>query len=312
LKHDLWVFFFRIKFSKDLEFHAKIALKQPTEEHPMDQHWSENNIEVNGITLHYTRTGKGNNPPLVLIHGFTDNGLCWTPVARELEDSFDVIMPDMRGHGLSSRAKEGDQVDMASDVKQLIEKLELKRPVVGGHSMGSMVTFDLGIRFPDLARALFFEDPLWWVESPLKKADEEPGGDDSIVAWARTLPDTPLDEMIEGYTRDNPTWSEELIYIMCTAKKQLDMGIVDILAKNMQDLAHDWQKGLKQFSQPFMLFSGEPEKGGIVSPQTTELVKEIRPDAKTLMVKGTGHLIRFDGFPEFIKGLKEFLSSLPE
>jgi len=278
----------------------------------MDQHWTEKDIQVNGITMHYTRTGKGKKPPLVLVHGFTDNGLCWTPVARELEDSYDVIMPDMRGHGLSSRVKEGDQVDMASDLAQLIEKLELKQPVVGGHSMGSMITYELGLRFPHLARALFFEDPLWWVESPLKKPDDKPEDDDSIVAWARTLPETPLEDMIEGYTKDNPTWSEELIRIMCTAKKQLDMGIVDVASKHMQQITQDWQSGIKKFPQPFMLFSGEPEKGGIVSPEISKLVKEIRPDAKTLQVKGTGHLIRFDGFPVFMKGLKEFLSSLPE
>ena len=262
-------------------------------------------MRINDVAIHYYRTGDGEKPPLILIHGFSDSGLCWTPVARELEDSYDVIMPDMRGHGCSSRVGRGEEVDMAADVVRLIGDLNLKRPIVGGHSMGSMVTFDLASRFPRLPRAMFFEDPLWSLE-PLGM-DE---GDNSIVAWARTLPGIPLDEMIEGYTRDNPTWSDELVRIMCEAKKQLDMGIVDIAAKNLRNIAQNWQETVKSFSQPFMLFSGEPEKGGIVSPQVSALVKEISPNAKTLIVEGTGHLIRFDGFPVFMKGLKDFLASL--
>ena len=56
---------------------------------------------ANGIRLHYYRTGDGTKPAVVLCHGFSDSGLCWTPVARQLEADYDVIMLDARGHGLS-------------------------------------------------------------------------------------------------------------------------------------------------------------------------------------------------------------------
>ena len=50
-------------------------------------HWQSGSIDVGGIRLHYTRTGggaPGAKPPMVLAHGFSDDGLCWTPVARAL------------------------------------------------------------------------------------------------------------------------------------------------------------------------------------------------------------------------------------
>ena len=59
--------------------------------------WTSNTVDANGITLHYWRTG-GDKPPLVLCHGITDNGLCWTRAARALEARFDVIMLDAHGH----------------------------------------------------------------------------------------------------------------------------------------------------------------------------------------------------------------------
>ena len=46
-------------------------------------HWQSGDIEVNKLKLHYTRTG-GDKPPVVLAHGFSDDGLCWTPVAKLL------------------------------------------------------------------------------------------------------------------------------------------------------------------------------------------------------------------------------------
>ena len=55
--------------------------------------WQSGDIVVNGLTLHYTRTG-GAKPPVVLAHGFSDDGLCWTPVAEALEADFDVVMVD--------------------------------------------------------------------------------------------------------------------------------------------------------------------------------------------------------------------------
>jgi pimeloyl-ACP methyl ester carboxylesterase len=57
-------------------------------------------VLTNGIRIHYWRSG-GNKPPLVLAHGSSDDGLCWTNLAKELEANFDIILPDARGHGLS-------------------------------------------------------------------------------------------------------------------------------------------------------------------------------------------------------------------
>ena len=61
--------------------------------------WTEGDVITNGVRMHYYRTGDGSKPPLVLCHGFSDSGLCWTPTARALEADYDVVMIDARGHG---------------------------------------------------------------------------------------------------------------------------------------------------------------------------------------------------------------------
>src|SRR5882672_8468662 len=68
--------------------------------------WFSGDIVANGLRIHYSRTG-GDKPALVLSHGATDSGLCWTRVARALEADYDVILPDARGHGLSDAPPSG-------------------------------------------------------------------------------------------------------------------------------------------------------------------------------------------------------------
>src|SRR3982074_2513917 len=100
-------------------------------------HWFSGDVITNKIKIHYYRTG-GDKRPLVLSHGATDSGLCWSRVARTLESEYDVIMPDSRGHGLSDAPETGySSADHAADLAGLIRALGLEQPAVGGHSMGA-------------------------------------------------------------------------------------------------------------------------------------------------------------------------------
>ena len=86
--------------------------------------WTQGDVLTNGIRMHYYRTGHGDKPPLVLCHGGSDSGLCWSPVARALEDEYDIIMIDARNHGLSEspRGDSGPQ-DQSEDLAGLIRAL---------------------------------------------------------------------------------------------------------------------------------------------------------------------------------------------
>ena len=53
--------------------------------------YTQDDIKVDGVKIHYYRTG-GKKPPFILLHGATDSGLCWTPVAELLAKDYDVII----------------------------------------------------------------------------------------------------------------------------------------------------------------------------------------------------------------------------
>jgi N-formylmaleamate deformylase len=117
--------------------------------------WQQATCKVNGINVHYLRTG-GNKPPVVLLHGLMTSGACWTPLAQALEEGYDVIMPDARGHGKSSAPAEGYYYDnLATDVLSLIEVLGLATPVLIGHSMGGMTAAVVANRNPKRIRGAY-------------------------------------------------------------------------------------------------------------------------------------------------------------
>ncbi|MEZ4618824.1 MAG: alpha/beta hydrolase [Caldilineaceae bacterium] len=272
----------------------------------MDAHWTEADIEVNGVQLHYYRTGHGDKPPLLLIHGFSDTGLLWTPVARELEADYDVIMPDMRGHGRSTRVQPDENVDMAADVADLIRNLGLARPVVGGHSMGASVTYQLGLRFPDLVRALFLEDPGWRITWP----ERAPGAENPMVTWAKSLPSKTMDELLADYHKNHPNWSEELIQLMCESKTLLDPTIAEITTARMRSPQYNWLTTLQTITHPMLLIVANSELGAIVTPEAVAKVLELNPNVIIAQVPDVGHLIRFDNYPAFMAALRPFLHQL--
>ena len=109
------------------------AVTEPEECPP---NWISGLCQANGISIHYLRTG-GQKSSIVALHGLLGSGACLSPLARMLEDGFDVVLTDERGHGQSSAPVGGYSYrDLAADVVSLIKQLELDAPILLGHSMG--------------------------------------------------------------------------------------------------------------------------------------------------------------------------------
>jgi N-formylmaleamate deformylase len=276
----------------------------------MFPHWTQNDLFVNDVRLHYYRTGHGNKHPLVLVHGFSDNGLCWTPTAHDLESEYDAIMPDMRAHGLSDRVQPGEKVDMAADLAGFIRALGLKRPVIVGHSMGAMITYQIGVRFPELASALVLEDPPWWLSRPVQAPASNEPAENLIVKWAKNLSNQTLDELLIQYRKEHPGWPEELIRPMCESKKQLDPAFIDIIAESIPAQATNWLTTIQHITLPMLIFTANPELGGIVTPEVVAKIRELNPAVTIANFPDVGHLIRFDNYTGFKDALHAFLKQV--
>ena len=92
-------------------------------------------IKIRDIELAYTRRGEGT--PLVLLHGYPLDHHLWDDVAPLLEDTFDLILPDLRGFGESTTVDSPFTMDdYASDIAGLLDQLGIQNASIVGHSMG--------------------------------------------------------------------------------------------------------------------------------------------------------------------------------
>jgi 3-oxoadipate enol-lactonase len=111
-------------------------------------------VDASGTELHYERAGDGE--PMLLIQGMSATHLTWgRPFLAALEPSFDCIVFDNRGRGLSGRAElPFTTADLAGDTVGLLDALEIERAHVVGISMGGMVAQELALAHPGRIRTL--------------------------------------------------------------------------------------------------------------------------------------------------------------
>jgi pimeloyl-ACP methyl ester carboxylesterase len=122
---------------------------------PADFHTHE--IKTEAVTIH-VRVG-GHGAAVVLIHGFGDTGDMWAPLAAELARDHTVIVPDLRGMGLSSHPATGyDKKTQAGDIRAVLTQLNIDHSVVIAHDIGTMVAYAYAARYPDKSDRLVVMD----------------------------------------------------------------------------------------------------------------------------------------------------------
>jgi len=263
--------------------------------------WFSGDVIANGVRLHYFRTG-GNKRPIVLAHGITDNGLCWTPVAEQLQADYDLIMYDARGHGLSEKAETGyTNTILAEDLAALVEVLGLKKPALMGHSLGAATVAAAEALPPGMASCLLLEDPPWRAETSV--ADREA----HAAQWrARVVSDRmkTRDELLAICAERHPAWSKGECGPWAIAKAQVSPAVIDYVAAERST----WRQIAPQITCPTLLIRGDVEKEAIVDESLAqEVIKALRV-GREAHVPGAGHNIRREGFGPYMAAVRAFLA----
>jgi len=274
--------------------------------------FTENNIITHGTQLHYYRSGGEGLLPLVLAHGITDDGLCWTPVTQTLAGLYDIIMVDARGHGKSEAPESGgyDQATMATELAGLVSGLSLEKPVVLGHSMGAATALFFAAIFPELPRAIILEDP------PVSWLTAEPSGveknyrADFITGILANKRKTSGDLLVEGQ-QNHPGWSDAELEPWINSKHRFSPRITEIV-RSAQASPEVISTMLQKIICPLLLITGDQERGGIVGESEITSLKDLVPHLQLTHIPGAGHNIRRDQFAPYMQAVKEFLSSLPK
>jgi N-formylmaleamate deformylase len=267
----------------------------------------ENDLIVNGVTLHYYRTG-GNKPPFVLLHGSADSGLCWSPVAEWLSEQFDVIMPDAQGHGLSERlTPDFKSINMADQAAGLIQRLNLDRPSLMGHSMGADTLVDLALRYPSIPSCIILEDPIWQIQPvPGQETPQQIKRREKMAQAVIGFSQKSTDDLIAERQRSNPTWSDEDMVRWAQSKKQFDSS----LFTSARDRRFTYQDFVTRADCPTLLITAE---WGMVAPETAQKATDLWQSSypfRWVHIMRAGHNIRRDQFEKFKEAAGNFLELL--
>jgi pimeloyl-ACP methyl ester carboxylesterase len=115
---------------------------------PFPSAFKSQDIKTNGTTIH-VRVG-GHGPAVLLLHGYGETGDMWAPLAAALDDDHTVIVPDLRGMGLSSHPAGGfDKMNQGRDMQGVLAALGVQKFDLVTHDIGNMVGFALATQLPD-------------------------------------------------------------------------------------------------------------------------------------------------------------------
>jgi pimeloyl-ACP methyl ester carboxylesterase len=244
-----------------------------------------------GLRLHVREWGKADGPPILFIHGWSQNHLCW---ARQydsaLADEFRLVAYDLRGHGMSDAPLEpGHYTDgklWADDVAAIISELHLDRPVLVGWSYGAFVICDYVRAYgQDRIAAINF------VEGAVKLGEAAfgtligPGFLDHFVA--ATADDLPTNiAAMRSFVRAclvKPVPDDDLQTAVCW-----NVTVPAAIRANLAAREIDCDDVLGAFQVPMLVTQGRADT--VVLPAMAEHVLAVCPTAEASWYEGTGHV----------------------
>lgn len=251
-------------------------------------------VNVNGVELAYERRGTG--VPLVLLHGYPLDHHLWDEIVPLLEDTFDLMLPDLRGFG-ESRAVDSfyTMEDYAGDVAGLLDHLGIQKTAIAGHSMGGYVALAFARLFPERVRGLalvssqVLPDPEERKQARYKSAVEVSEHGIASVVATMTPKFTP-DEHLQAYARESMERQQPAAYI----------GALKAMAERV-----DSTPLLSAFNFPVVIVHGNADS--LIPIERAREVKAALPHAHLVEISGVGHMPMVEAKAKTAEALKHLL-----
>ena len=248
-------------------------------------------IKINDIELAYTRRGKGT--PLLLLHGYPLDHHLWDDVAPLLEDTFELILPDLRGFGESTIVDSPFTMDdYASDIAGLLDQLGIQKTAIVGHSMGGYVALAFARLYPErvsglgLVSSQVLADPPDRKEGRYKSAADV--SDKGIGGVVETMtPKFTSDEPLQAFARETMERQQPAAFI----------GSLKAMAERM-----DSTPLLSSFKFPVVIIHGEAD--ALIPIARAREVKKTIPQAHLVELNGAGHMPMMEAKEETARALK--------
>ena len=278
---------------------------------PADAAITSQSADVDGVKLHYLKTGHG--PAVILIHGYTQTSRMWRPIMPLLAEKFTVIAPDLPGIGDSEIPKTGlDMKSAAIRIHGLVKSLGIEKARVVGHDIGLMVAYAYAALFPSETEKLVVLDAFLPGVAGWEAVYDNPG------IWHFRFNGSTPEALVKGRERIY----FEFFWNDFAADKAHSLPEADRVAYaaayarpgrmhagweyfvSFQQAAKDFAELSKtKLTMPVLAIGGEKANGAVLGEQ----MKLVTTDSTMLVLKDCGHWVMEEKPKETIDALLKFL-----
>jgi pimeloyl-ACP methyl ester carboxylesterase len=282
-----------------------------TEMQPFPAEFRTQDISTNGVTLHVRIGGQG--PAAILLHGYGETGDMWVPLAAELARDHTVVVPDLRGMGLSSRPQSGyDKKTQGHDVAGVLDTLTIDRADLVTHDIGNMVGYAFAAQYRGrVARFVIMDAPLPGV-GPWEEVLKNPllwhfrfGGPDMerLVAGRERIY---LDRFWNEFSADPKAFSEisrEHYSKLYAQPGAMHAGFAQFAAFDQDAIDNRGFVASGKLTTPILAVGGEKSFGVMMAT----VMRAAATDVRELVIPNSGHWLMEEQPVANVAAVRDFL-----
>ena len=278
-------------------------------------------LKFDSYNLKYYTHGNSENPPLIMIHGYTSSHMVWRQTIPALQDDFYCVSIDLLGHGESDVLPEGDYSIEAQGkrVLAIADHLGFERFSLIGHSMGGQISMCIASALaPERVEKLVNVDGV-------AAAKLTPFVEKNTLRYIKLMHGTPLAIIFENFYRFStprlkPVAAYQLaswFYDMKAQLDQFDTWRIDREYANRKGIRYVWwhcmnaiydydlRPHLQKIQAETLTIFGD--KDNVVPVTDGQAVKECLPDSQLVWIEDCGHFPMFEQTDAYLKALTDFL-----
>jgi pimeloyl-ACP methyl ester carboxylesterase len=251
------------------------------------------------MKLYFREMGQGG--PLFFLHGLLGSGDNWLFIARKLACRFHCVLPDMRNHGSSPWSAPFTYREMADDVMELADSLNIKQFSVLGHSMGAKVAMTCALVYSDRIEALISADmaPRRYSGDDLKRIVN--------VLYASDLSGLRFRADVEALISGGVPQAHVRAFLLKSLAERDGKFSWKFNLESIRDSfgnLGDWTEAGTVFQKPTLFLAGERSR--YLGDEDYPEIRKFFPGAGIVTVPEAGHWLHTDNPRFVIQSIEEF------
>jgi pimeloyl-ACP methyl ester carboxylesterase len=252
--------------------------------------------------LHYEERGEG--APVLLLHGLGQDHSVWSAQIAELCQRFQVLAPDLRGHGASvAPASSTFSFDeMGADINGLLAERGWSSAHVVGLSAGAFLALRMTVQQPPLVRSLITIAGAGHCDAHTRAVGD---------SWAEIYRDEGYDAYILRLLKDvyYPDWIEaHLDYADRLREEERNKDLRGVLQWGVAIRSFDVRAQLARIRTPTLIVQGIDDR--VVDPSHARILRQSIPGSEVRLLAQTGHMVPLERPSETTQAIRDWVDKV--